>query len=189
MAPQIQQDPVSNDLARFLLKKDLLLSRLTNFNDRPDSYRSWKASFKGVVNDLGANPSEEIDLLIRYLGAESKQHAVSLRSVYVCDPAMGREQIWNRLNERYGSPELVRHAIMTKLGRLPRLNGKEPKRLYDMVDTLSEVEALKQDPMYSVQLSYFDSSEGILPIVHKLPYGLQEKWVTVKKLKFPKLTI
>ena len=47
-----------------------------------------------------------------------------------------------------------------------------------MVDILAEVEALKCDPKYSTQLAYFDSSEGVLPIVHKLPYNLQEKWVS-----------
>jgi hypothetical protein len=59
----------------------------------------------------------------------------------------------------------------------PKINPKEPKRYYDLVDILSEVEALKKDPMYSLPLSYFDTSEGILPIVHKFPYNVQEKWV------------
>ena len=36
-----------SDMTKFLLRKDLLFSRLTTFNDKAESYHAWKASFKG----------------------------------------------------------------------------------------------------------------------------------------------
>ena len=74
-----------------------MLSRLGNFNDKPEDFHSWKASFISVVKDLGATPAKEIDLFVKYLGVESKRYAVSLRSVYLSDLAEGREKIWERL--------------------------------------------------------------------------------------------
>ena len=50
--------------------------------------------------------------------------------------------------------------------------------MYELSDTLSEIESLKEDPKYATLLAYFDSSVGISPVVSKLPYNLQEKWTT-----------
>jgi hypothetical protein len=35
---------------------------------------------------------------------------------------------------------------------------------------------LPEYPQYTVLLSYFNSSSGVLPIINKLPYNIQEKW-------------
>lgn len=43
---------------------------------------------------------------------------------------------------------------------------------------MSEIESLKENPVYSTLLAYFDSSSGVNPIVAKLPHYIQEKWVT-----------
>ena len=40
---------LSSDFTKFLLKKDLLLTRLTSFNDKPETYASWKNSFKNIM--------------------------------------------------------------------------------------------------------------------------------------------
>ena len=62
----------------FLLKKDLLLSRLSQFCNKPDGYRVWKASFKKVIKELNVTPFEEFDLMIKWLEPESKKYAVNL---------------------------------------------------------------------------------------------------------------
>lgn len=50
-APHLAQNQLS-EFTRFLLKKDLLMSRLKNFSDPPESYSSWKATFKSVMKEL-----------------------------------------------------------------------------------------------------------------------------------------
>lgn len=50
-APHPAQNQLS-EFTRFLLKKDLLMSRLKNFSDRPESYSAWKATFKSVTPSL-----------------------------------------------------------------------------------------------------------------------------------------
>lgn len=54
-----------SDMTKFLLRKDLLFSRLTTFNDKAESYHAWKASFKGIMEDLQVSDAEQIDLLVK----------------------------------------------------------------------------------------------------------------------------
>lgn len=70
---------VVENLTQFLLKKDLLMSRFSPFNDRPDSYQTWKASFTSIVKELNISAFEEMDLLIKWLGPDSKRFASSIR--------------------------------------------------------------------------------------------------------------
>jgi predicted adenine nucleotide alpha hydrolase (AANH) superfamily ATPase len=35
-----------SDMTKFLLRKDLLFSRLTTFNDKAESYHAWKSSLE-----------------------------------------------------------------------------------------------------------------------------------------------
>lgn len=77
-APHPAQNQLS-EFACFLLKKDLLMSRLKNFSDRPESYSAWKATFKSVMMELKVSTEEETDLMIKYLGPESSKHANSIK--------------------------------------------------------------------------------------------------------------
>ena len=105
------------EITRFLLRKDLLFSRLTNFNDRAESYHVWKASFKCVVNELQVSDSEQLDLLVKWLGVESSKHAVSIRASNADNPKRGLERLWQRLDERYGSPEMAEASLKKQTGK------------------------------------------------------------------------
>ena len=64
----INQDVnTAEGITRFLFRKDLLFNRLTNFNDRPETYYAWKASFKRTAKELQVSDSEELDLLVKLL--------------------------------------------------------------------------------------------------------------------------
>lgn len=124
--------PAQNQLSEFtrcLLKKDLLMSRLKNFSDRPESYSTWKAAFKSVIKGLQVSTEEEIDLMIKYLVPESLKHANSIKISNVNNPTRGLQRVWQRLDERYGSPEMVEFALKQKLSNLPKLTNKDNKRL------------------------------------------------------------
>ena len=164
------------ELSQFLMKKDLQLSRFSQFNDKAEAYAAWKASFCSIASQLNLTPFEEIDLLVKYLGPESSKFASSIRSSNTYDPAKGLQSTWARLEERYGRPEMVEYALKKKLHNFPKLN-KDMTKLYDLLDILCEVESIKANPQYATLLSYFDSSSGVTPVINKLPPGMQEKWV------------
>ena len=168
----------ATEFSRFLLKKELLFSRLTHFDDRPTSYEIWKCGFLGITKELQVTTVEELDLLVKWLGPESSKHARSLRAANAQEPARGLERVWQRLDERYGCPEMVESALKNKLSDFPKLTNKDNKKLYELSDLLSEIESVKNQEKYKALLGYLDSSSGVRPIIAKLPYGLQEKWTS-----------
>ncbi|XP_071085479.1 uncharacterized protein [Haliotis cracherodii] len=172
------QECQAEDFSRFLLKKDLLLSRLRYYNDQPESYSIWKYAFQSVMGELRVTHMEELDLLVKRLGPESTKHALSLRASNAQDPQKGLERLWQRLDERYGSPEMVEASLKSRLTNFPKLTNRDNKRLYELADLLCEIESVKSCEKYSSMLAYFDSSTGVNPIVHKLPYSLQKRWTT-----------
>lgn len=71
------------------------------------SYLSWKATFQGTTRDLGLTASEELNLLIKWLGPGSSEHAKRLKAVNIKHPPAGLNMIWTWLKECYGSPEAI----------------------------------------------------------------------------------
>ena len=60
-----------SEFAKFLLKKDLVFSRLSKFDGKPENYLAWKHIFQSMIHELNNSPSEEMDLLVKYLGPSS----------------------------------------------------------------------------------------------------------------------
>ncbi len=147
----------STDIAYFLLKKDLTLSRLSKFNDQPESYPIWKANFHSVVSEVKVSAVEEFDLLIKWLGSESVRHAVSIRTANADNPETGLVRLWERLDERFGCPEMVKASLETRLSNFPRLTNKDCAKLYDLADLVAEINSFKQNTKYAALLSYYDS--------------------------------
>lgn len=139
---------VGTELTKFLVKKDLLLSRLSALNDRPENYLMWKGSFSIIVKDLSVTPMEELDLLIKCLGLESKQHAMRIRASYPNDPAKRLDRVWERLDERYGSPELVESILKEKISKFSTLTAKDESKIYELSDVAAEVESVKKNSKY-----------------------------------------
>ena len=69
-------------------------------------------------------------------------------------------------------------AFKSKLNNFPKIQHKDPKNLYDLLDNLPEIESVKENPQYATLLSYYDSSSGVNPIICKLPQPLQNTWVS-----------
>jgi len=164
------------DWSKHIMRKELLTSRLTSFTDKPEEYITWQTSFKSIMTELEVKPLEELDFLVRWLGPESSRQARNIRSANIRNPTCALQKVWERLDRRYGCPEMIEGALRKKLQDFPSI--KDNKKLYDLADILYEVQACKQDPMYSNIFAYFDSYVGVNPIIQKLPNNLREKWVS-----------
>ncbi|KAL3983520.1 RNA-binding protein Musashi [Sarotherodon galilaeus] len=165
-----------SDVARFLARRDLLTGGLRRFSDKAGDYWGWKSSFENVICDLNLTASEELDLLIKWLGAESVQYAYRLRAVHINNPSEELAKVWERLNECYGSPEAIENALLNRLDRFPKISYKDPQLLRELQDLLLEIDAAKSEG-YIPGLLYLDTARGINPVVEKLPYAMQEKWM------------
>ena len=170
-APPVPEHSVHmSEFHNFLLKKDITFNRFTEFDDNLTNYSVWKASFKNIVGCLSVTPQEETDLLVKWLGVDSSRQALSLRAANIHNPVVGLQRIWLRLDERFGAPELVEDSLRKKLAAFQRIQlPRDARRMYDLVDILSEIQCLKEDLNYAALLSFYDTSSGVNLIVAKLP--------------------
>ncbi|RXN36772.1 hypothetical protein ROHU_002657 [Labeo rohita] len=166
----------TGDLIKYLARSSLVTSGLTAYDDQPMNCWAWKTSFLNAIADLDLSAAGELDLLAKYLGKESAEQVRRIKTVNIKDPATGLRMAWERLDEIYGSPEAIEQALFNKLENFPKVTMKDPRRLRELADLLSELQAAKEDK-YLAGLSYLDTSRGIRPIIEKLPYNLQEKWL------------
>lgn len=173
---QGNHDSATTELARFIARSQLVSTGLMKFDDRAENYWAWKASFTNAADNIGLTVAEETDLLIKWLGKESSEQARRLKAAYIRDPVSGIRAIWQRLEECYGTPEAIEKALFTRLENFPRITNKEPAKLRELADLLQELYAAKQDG-YLPGLAFLDTAKGVAPIVEKLPYSLQEKWM------------
>ncbi|XP_060602183.1 uncharacterized protein LOC132755332 [Ruditapes philippinarum] len=167
--------PQLSDLSVFLLKKDLMIQRLNTYNDKPEQFQLWKANFKNIMNELNASPIEELDLLLRYLGPRSKEQAQNIAQSNPNNKSKALQLIWERLFERFGAPELIEKSLKQRIDSFPRI--KDNSELYGLADLCREIESTKNDERYTHLLSYFESSTGVRPILEKLPFHIQNKWM------------
>ncbi len=100
-----------------------------------------------------------------------------IRSVHVSYPNLALHKAWERLHECFAAPEIIERSLFQRLDSFPRFSAKDHTKLRELGDLLMEIQGAKEDG-YLTGLSYLDTSRGIAPIIDKLPYGLQDKWVT-----------
>ncbi len=135
----------TGDLIKYLARSSLVTSGLTPFDDQPMNYRAWKTMFLNAIADLDLSAAGELGLLTKYLGKESTDQARRIKTVNIKDPAIGLSMAWKRLDEIYDSPEAIEQALFNKLEKFPKVTMKDPRRLRDLADLLSEQQAAKED--------------------------------------------
>lgn len=149
---QQRWDPVSSvkhtaatpDVAKYLMRREVVTSGLTEFDDHPESFWAWKSSFQSVIEELTLTPREELDLLIKWLGPASKEQAKRIRAIHSHNSAAGLNMVWQRLEETYGTPEAVEHSLLKRIEEFPRISNRDNVRLRELGDLLLELEYAKE---------------------------------------------
>ncbi|XP_077134864.1 uncharacterized protein LOC143788838 [Ranitomeya variabilis] len=170
-------DSATMNFARFFTRRELVTKGLVKFTDRAESYRAWRASFQNAIRDLHLSSSEELDLLVKWLGSESAEHAKRIRNINIKYPHTGLRMVWERLEECYGSIEAIENALYKRIDDFPKIANKGYQKLRELSDLLMEVYAAQAEGDLP-GLAFLDTARGVNPIVQKLPYNLQEKWVS-----------
>lgn len=148
----------AEDFARYLIRRKMVSGGLLQFDDKPENYWSWKSSFLSSTKDLNLSAREELDLLTKWLR---------------CTYAM----VWQRLEECYGTPEVIEDALLKKIENFPRLTNRDTVKLRELSNILLELECAKRDSALP-GMSYLDTARGVKEIVEKLPYNIQEKLIS-----------
>ena len=122
------------------------------------------------------SPLEQLDLLVNHLGQESRSQAENIRASNPNNPDRAVNQIWERLDRQYGSPETIEFALKQRIHNFPNLTEGDRKRYYDLSDLAAEVESVKSDCAFGPAFAYYDTVSGLNEFVRKLPKRLREKW-------------
>ena len=166
------------EFVRYFARREIVATGLLQFNDKPQNYRAWKRSFENAVRGLDLTASEEMDLLFKWLGKESSEHVEQIRAIHINRPDAGLRMIWERLEQCYGSTEVIEDALFKRIDSFPKITNRDYVKLRKFSDILMELQSAKEEGDLP-GLSYLDSARGVNPIIQKLPFYLQEKWVSV----------
>ncbi|XP_021346186.1 uncharacterized protein LOC110445733 [Mizuhopecten yessoensis] len=128
--------------------------------------------------EVSASKTEELELLCEKLGPESSKQAKTIRSNNAENPGVACDKIWERLEKRYGAPEMVEARLNNRIKDFPIITAEKYHLLYDLTDLALEVSAIKSQPRYSALFAYFDSKKGVNELVDKLPWHIKEKWTS-----------
>lgn len=115
--------PMFPDISKFLLRRELLMSRLYRFCDKPETHFVWKSSFKNVPGDLQVSDFGQLDLLVKWLGPEISSYALSIRTFNADNPSKALHLLLERSDQRCGAPEMIDSIL--KLTTFHRLSIKD----------------------------------------------------------------
>ena len=177
-APLNHSELNMTDFVRYVTRRELVAAGLVQFNDKPQTYRAWKRSFENATVGLNLSPSEEMDLLLKWLGKESAEHIEQIRAIHINHPEAGLDMAWGRLEQRYGSAEALEDALFKRLDNFPKITNRDYSKLTKLSDLLMELQSAKDEGDLH-GLSFLDTARGVNPIVQKLPFNLQEKWASI----------
>ncbi|KAL4009495.1 hypothetical protein ACER0C_003347 [Sarotherodon galilaeus] len=149
--------------AQYMACRDLIISGLYQFDDRPENYRAWCSSFTSATAEVQLTAIQELDLMTKWLGRESGDQVKRIRSVYVTNPTLALYKAWERLNECYAASEIIERSLFQRLDSFPKLTVKDHVKLRELGDLLQEIQGAKEDG-HLPGLLYLDTSRGISPI-------------------------
>ena len=86
-----------------------------------------------------SNRLRTIRYLVKWLGHESSNYAISIRASNIINPSKGLTKLWSRLDGRCGSPEKTESSLKTRVSSFPKLSTKANVKLYELADLFSEI--------------------------------------------------
>lgn len=130
-------------MLRYLIRKEIVSSGLLKFDDKTENYWAWKASFVNSTSDLNLTPREELDVLTKWLGPQSAEQVKHILAVHINNASSVPKMVWQRLEECYGSAEMIENALLKKLEEFPKISNKDNEKLWELGDLLLELEAAR----------------------------------------------
>ncbi|XP_053086862.1 uncharacterized protein LOC128317648 [Pangasianodon hypophthalmus] len=153
-----------NDFVRYLARRELVATGLLQFNDKPQNYRAWKCPFQTATTDLNLSPSEEMELLLKWLSKESAEHVEQIRAIHINNPQAGLVMAWDRLEQSYGSTEVIEDALFKRIDTFPKIANRDYPKLTKLSDLLMELQSAKSEGDLP-GLAFLDTARGVNPIV------------------------
>lgn len=96
---------------------------------------------------------------------EESSYEYSVRKLQATDAEQKKKNDMAKIEWTIRGAELVESSIKQKLVCFPKVEVKEEKNLYNLVDIAVEIDSLKRDEQFSSLFASYDSSAGASFIV------------------------
>lgn len=81
-----------------------------------------------------------MDLLFKWQGKESAEHVEQIRAIHINCPDAGLKMTWERLEQCYGSAEVVKDALFKQIDSFPKITNRDYVNLRKFSDMLMELQ-------------------------------------------------
>ena len=158
-----------------MARRELISNKFEKFDNRPENFHTWRASFKNMTRDVIITASGELSLLIEYTSGDSKCLVQRLHNAFIEKPAEGVKETWKKLEECFGSNAVITQVHLKKLTMHPTIGLRDNKGLQELGDLLLELQCAKQDGGL-VGLKILEEPAFLKHLLVKLPEDLQGRW-------------
>ena len=72
-----------------MAREELIWNKIEKFDNHPENYTTWRATFRNMTREVNNTTSEELALMIEHTTGESRRLVQRLHNVYVENPVAG----------------------------------------------------------------------------------------------------
>ena len=148
------------------------------FEEKPENYRSWQATFQAGIKEYGSDAREELDYLIKYCGRSYAPHLQRIRNAHLHDQEGGLREAWARLNKRFGDPYLMASSLLKEIEAFPEIGTYQYEKLQEFSDNLETINSAKKGGELP-DLYFLDTTQGMNNVIKKLPFYMRSKWQNI----------
>ncbi|KAK3729897.1 hypothetical protein QZH41_010715, partial [Actinostola sp. cb2023] len=146
-----------------------------NFVENTDSgdplqYPVWSSAFKALVDARDWDADTKLNLLNQYVSGGPKQVVEHYLLIGTEDAYVKAKSV---LRERYGNPNVVSSAFLSKLDKWPKIAPRDSGGLREFSDFLDKVVAARE---HIPSLAILDFAKENVKLLAKLPYHIESKW-------------
>ena len=140
------------------------------FSGDPLQYPIWNSAFKALVDTRNWDADTKLNLLSQYVTGGPKQVVEHYLLIGTEDAYAKAKSV---LHERYGNPNVVSSAFLSKLDKWPKINPRDSGGLREFSDFLDKVVAAREG---IPSLAILDFAKENVKLIAKLPYHIEGKW-------------
>ncbi|KAK3524723.1 hypothetical protein QTP86_001368 [Hemibagrus guttatus] len=119
------------------------ISDVREISDRTHDYVMCQSQVE-LSPPVGDEPYQSpLEPIVHMLKPETPQRQGSLYRLG-CNPDTGLRKAWERLEDCFGSPEIIEKSLFDRIDSFPKISNKDAKKLRELRDLLQEVESAKR---------------------------------------------
>ena len=166
-------------LAEHVLKQDLLKNIIVPFDGTAFKFNTWSNQINSRVANLNLNPQEFLHVLLANCTGEPKRMIQDILAMDIGVDDQTVTEVWNMLQDRFGSPYKAADQLRERLQRFPAIRGSRIEmaqflqKLYDVCRVVSSY------MRNCFHLDDLNTPAGQAIIRSELPDPILERWQVV----------